>query len=283
MSMTTSITERYRSFSDEEWFDAIRRSVRDASLGLPTFPRDALVRRANYAELQAALTQASEIFQVIERMAGTHGRPLGPASTVLDYGCGWGRVARFFLRDVLAANLTGCDVDRDLVAACQKAMPDSNFITIEPHAPLPFADESFEVIYAVSVLSHLPADVHIQVVSRLARVLRRGGVLVATTLGPRFLGLMQGWARSPRSELKARERKWLNALPDPDAAIRRYESGELVSGVTGTLAHLLPGYGIAFAPERWVHENWPDALDVVDINHDIWSQTVITARKRDRP
>jgi len=283
MSMTTDLTERYRLFSDEEWFDAIRKSVQDASLGLPAFPPDELVRRANHAELELALTKASEIFRVIKQMARTYGRPLGPPSTVLDYGCGWGRVARFFLRDVPPANLTGCDVDRELVAASQRAMPESNFLSIEPDAPLPFAEESFDLICSVSVLSHLPAPVHIQVVTSLARVLRTGGVLVATTLGRRHLGLMKKWARSPRQDLEAGQQKWLDALPDLDAATQRYEYGEFVSGVTGTLAGLLPGYGIAFAPDAWVQARWPDTLEVVDINHDIWSQSVITARKRGLP
>ena len=46
----------------------------------------------------------------------------------------------------------------------------------------PYPDDSFDVVYACSVFSHLPETLHLLWLAEIRRVLRPGGVLVATTL-----------------------------------------------------------------------------------------------------
>ena len=36
---------------------------------------------------------------------------------LLDFGCGWGRVTRFFLKDVAPGNLMGVDIDERAITA----------------------------------------------------------------------------------------------------------------------------------------------------------------------
>ena len=42
-------------------------------------------------------------------------------SRVLDFGCGWGRVIRFFLKDVAPWNLVGVDIDPNAPSSAARA------------------------------------------------------------------------------------------------------------------------------------------------------------------
>lgn len=97
----------------------------------------------------------------------------------LDFGCGSGRVARF----VLAAGvgrISGVDIDRPAIRWARRHLG-PGFQAIEPRPPLPFPEASFDVVYAVSVFTHLDAAGQLDWLRELHRVLRPGGLLIAST------------------------------------------------------------------------------------------------------
>src|SRR6185369_7842479 len=72
---------------------------------------------------------------------------------VLDWGVGCGRVARYF-GAVPGVELFGVDVDADNVDWCSRNLPGQyRKIPLRPPAPLDAA--SFDLIYGISVLTHL--------------------------------------------------------------------------------------------------------------------------------
>jgi len=56
---------------------------------------------------------SSNVFKAIYEQ--TRGRALTPETHVLDFGCGWGRIIRFFLKDIDPARLHGTDVFEEMV------------------------------------------------------------------------------------------------------------------------------------------------------------------------
>lgn len=101
---------------------------------------------------------------------------------VLDFGCGLGRTLRH-LRTT-GWDLSGCDVDSDSVAWTRKALPGLPLEANGDRPPLPYAAESFDAIYAISVFTHFdPAFQHLWA-KELARILRPGGLALITTMGP---------------------------------------------------------------------------------------------------
>jgi SAM-dependent methyltransferase len=98
----------------------------------------------------------------------------------LDFGCGSGRIARHIAGKV---ELTGVDIDRDAVAWCASHLR-GDFRAIEPQIPLPFEDATFDVVYAVSVFTHLDEEPQFAWLEELRRVLKRGGKLIASTHPP---------------------------------------------------------------------------------------------------
>jgi len=100
----------------------------------------------------------------------------------LDFGCGSGRVARHIIA-LPGVAMSGVDIDAPAVRWCARHLP-GDFRVIDPDPPMPFAEATFDVVYAVSVFTHFDEPGQFRWLSELRRVLRDGGVLVASTHSP---------------------------------------------------------------------------------------------------
>jgi SAM-dependent methyltransferase len=116
---------------------------------------------------------------------GANGRPLTAFRRILDFGCGPGRVISSVANLHPAARLSGCDIDAEAIAWARENLGDvADFRVNPPEPPLPFADESFDLVYAISIFTHLPEEMQWGMLSELRRILRPGGVLLTTKLNP---------------------------------------------------------------------------------------------------
>jgi SAM-dependent methyltransferase len=97
----------------------------------------------------------------------------GPGKRVLDVGCRYGALTRSYLD---GNDVFGVDVDRGALAEAAKLGIETRWADAD--GPLPFEDESFDVVVAGELLEHIrdPAGL----VAELHRVLRPGGRLVAS-------------------------------------------------------------------------------------------------------
>src|SRR5690606_34568757 len=84
---------------------------------------------------------------------------LDPAGfgTVLDFGCGCGRLIRHVGAHTNAA-LYGTDYNPDLIAWCRQHLPLAVFDTNDAHPPLRYEDSSFDFVYARSIFTHFPEN-----------------------------------------------------------------------------------------------------------------------------
>jgi len=99
---------------------------------------------------------------------------------VLDFGCGCGRTSRQWQRPI-----HGTDIRSELVAWCQQHLSGSYAVN-DPEPPTRYPDSSFDVVYAVSVFTHLTVDSQRRWLAEFARVIRTGGLLLLTTHGDRL-------------------------------------------------------------------------------------------------
>ncbi|HEV7767393.1 MAG TPA: class I SAM-dependent methyltransferase [Thermoanaerobaculia bacterium] len=113
---------------------------------------------------------------------------LEPDHRVLDIGSGIGRVA-FALKDVLSPNgsYDGFDIDARAVRWCVENITPRNPRFRFTHADakaieyrFPATDASFDFAFATSVFTHLSMDESLHYFREAHRVLRPGGILVAT-------------------------------------------------------------------------------------------------------
>jgi SAM-dependent methyltransferase len=101
----------------------------------------------------------------------------------LDFGCGCGRVARPLIDSKRIHRLTGVDIDRPAVSWCRRHLL-GEFAVSPPRPPLEYEAGAFDVVCAVSVFTHMAESEQDAWIVELGRVLRDGGMLVATTLSP---------------------------------------------------------------------------------------------------
>jgi SAM-dependent methyltransferase len=103
---------------------------------------------------------------------------------VLDFGCGSGRALRHFLDEARQGDWHGCDISAECIdwVSAHLSPPVTVHRTNEL-PPLPFGDREFDLIYATSVFSHL-TDSWSAWLLELHRVLKPGGILIATFMGP---------------------------------------------------------------------------------------------------
>ena len=99
----------------------------------------------------------------------------------LDFGCGCGRVARSAGADSRVPELWGVDVDARAVGWCRRHLDRERYRVIGGEPPTEFSSGFFDAAYAVSVFSHLPESAAHAWIHELARLLRTGGLLLAST------------------------------------------------------------------------------------------------------
>lgn len=110
--------------------------------------------------------------------------PLGNNHRILDFGCGCGRIIRYFHK--LSANnvFHGTDIDKEAIAWCAEELSHiGKFIQNDIHPPLPFEDDTFDFVYSISIFTHLPETMHLEWLQELRRITKPGGYLLLTTHG----------------------------------------------------------------------------------------------------
>ena len=88
------------------------------------------------------------------------------------------------------ARCHGSDYNPQLVDWCKRNLRFGQFEVNGASPPLPHANEQFDVIYALSVFTHLPEELQLAWLSELSRVLKPGGHLLMTTHGESFCRYM---------------------------------------------------------------------------------------------
>ncbi len=104
---------------------------------------------------------------------------LGQFSNHLDIGCGPGTLIGSLK---IAGHSTGADIAKPQIEFAGQAYPAANrtFLAIKP-GPLPFDDESFDVVSLVELIEHIEDDACLALLDEAYRVLAPGGRLLVST------------------------------------------------------------------------------------------------------
>lgn len=108
---------------------------------------------------------------------------LAPARHALDLGCGDGAVST----RIRAERLTLADVSAVALSRAAAVVPGAETVELNPDAPLPFADGTFDLVVCAETLEHV-RDLQL-LLSEVRRVLEPRGRLALTT--PAHRGLMR--------------------------------------------------------------------------------------------
>src|SRR5947209_13595411 len=123
---------------------------------------------------------------VLREVLGRVGRPIQSLESMLDFGCGCGRVIRHFA-DLRNVQLHGTDVSAGAIRWCRENLRFADFQRNGLAPPTVYGAETFDLVYAFSVFTHLPEHLQFDWMRELRRVLRPEGLLVMTTHGASYL------------------------------------------------------------------------------------------------
>ncbi|MDM8569633.1 class I SAM-dependent methyltransferase [Thiotrichales bacterium HSG1] len=110
------------------------------------------------------------------------GVDLSQIRSLLDFGCGSGRLLVGW--HLLAPNieLNGCDLNSELLGWLQQNIF-KQCIKNNLTPPLAYPDDKFDLIYLISVFTHLSLDIQKMWIQELTRVVKVGGYILMTLHG----------------------------------------------------------------------------------------------------
>ncbi|HSF20330.1 MAG TPA: class I SAM-dependent methyltransferase [Vicinamibacteria bacterium] len=113
---------------------------------------------------------------------------------VLDWGCGCGRVSRFFSdTDV---RFHGAEIDKDNLGWCRDNLGFGTWHSFPLQPPTGLSDEAFDLVIGVSVFTHLNEATQFAWLEEIRRVLRPGGVAAFSTHGKAVVAQQHTWKDS---------------------------------------------------------------------------------------
>lgn len=137
--------------------------------------------------LEAGRYAADTIVEVLAK----NNYKLNEMDKVLDFGCGCGRVLRYW-KDIDTTEFFGTDYNPELIQWARNNLPFCDFSTNKLDPPLAYPDNSFDLIYTLSVFTHLNEDQQNAWLVELKRILKPGGLLFVTLHGDYYQDQLEG-------------------------------------------------------------------------------------------
>lgn len=189
--------------------------------------------------------------------------------SVLDFGGGWGRILRFFLREFPANQLLLADCLTEAVECARSLNPPFTVLHSSVTPPLPLPEKSVGVCYAFSVFSHLSESASRDWLAHLGTLLVDGGKLIITTRGKKQIAHVRHLSR--QRSLRDRLRSLFGSnpvtlndnlsqfLPPAYVIEQRRDDGVFQFYPTGGGGELdAQFYGETWIPEAWIKDNCGD-------------------------
>jgi SAM-dependent methyltransferase len=160
------------------------REITESGVALPRW--EDMVMVGGETDLRLFLMIGHHCYETIKPYLPT-GRPL----RILDFGIGCARTARHFYRDLSDIEVHGCDVDKAPIAYLDRDVPFIAPTAIANDPPLPYPDSYFDVIYSISVFTHLRKSSFVNWMNEIARCLKPGGRAIHTFHGSHALNIVE--------------------------------------------------------------------------------------------
>jgi len=252
--MSSKLPAKFRKLDDGAWLDMLIKSIsvpRIDGVDFPGFPPEAVQITFNGNANESSLREAFKFFVLTKKYSREFSKRLTSRSRFLDFGCGWGRLLRFFWKEIDEGNLYGCDVNSWILDVCRSLSMPGQIDLITPLGTLPYPQGHFDNIIAHSVFTHLPERVHLHAMRELARVSRRGCVFCLTLEPRRFIDEV---ANLPAEANDERSRALKAHQPRVSQYLEAFDSGNLAfmptnKGVEDT-------YGDAVVPLAYIEREW---------------------------
>jgi len=220
----------------------------------------------------------------IATMAEKYGLDLRESNlNILDFGCGVGRLLLHFNRIYNSNNYFACDIDDTSISFVSKNYSNVECYTNDYFPPLKYNDAKFDMVYSLSIFSHINIDDQIEWLKELSRVTKSGGYLFLSIEGYQSI---KHWLHL---DLGLNKEDAFNKLEADGYIFAPYQNWQetVQQGNNLRNASQLVGvkkpYGIMVMSKSFIQTHWNShGLEVVDIIEGIITtrQDLIVLRKK---
>lgn len=142
---------------------------------------DFMLASTEPAEISIYMRCAREVIGQLDDALAAAGKGWNDIHSVLEFGCGYGRITRLLVQKIEPSKITVCDVIGEGARFCARefhvrAVPASTNIT-------DFQADPSDLVFFISVHTHISERRLVALQEKLMGLLRPGGVLVFTTMG----------------------------------------------------------------------------------------------------
>jgi ubiquinone/menaquinone biosynthesis C-methylase UbiE len=221
--------------------------------------------RMNYgADDQEFLSTGESTARAVRASLDRVGVKLTEGSSVLEWGCATGRVLRHFAEEAKGGEFWGVDRESNYILwAKQNLSPTFKFLTCTSFPHFPFEDRKFDVVYAISVFTHLFHLVDMWLME-FRRVLAPGGCALFTILDQHTWQYL--------AENKGKKPFWLGKA---DLSKGMQDDVVFLGGENGYWDQVY-----TFFKTDWIERDWGQYFDVIAIEPFFDSyQTAVLLRK----
>ena len=150
--------------------------------GTPIPPDDFIYLVTGQRSAYRFLNGGRSASETIRETLFKHGVEVSQLEAVLDFGCGVGRIMRHW-NAIPNPVWHGADYNPRLVEWCRNHLKFAEFQVNTLSDRLPYESQTFDLVYAFSVFTHLSESLQLYWIDELSRVLKPGGVIYMTTHG----------------------------------------------------------------------------------------------------
>ena len=128
---------------------------------------------------------AAQIATLVMTYVGKY-KPIFESGSILDWGCGCGRVITQLMKFVSPERLHGCDIDSAAIEWDKQNLHGPSFTRVDPYPPTNYPDRSFDVIYGISVMTHLDENTQMLWLRELERIARPSAIVALSVMGEKL-------------------------------------------------------------------------------------------------
>ncbi|MDB5606045.1 MAG: hypothetical protein JWP25_2945 [Bradyrhizobium sp.] len=263
--------------SDSEWLTTLIHSAEGDPIKDVNFPAFPAVETQRYvhgsSSNETSIRGAYRFYVEVRRAAQEAGRDFEPSRTFLDFGTGWGRIVRPFLRDFNLANIFAVEPNATLCETARKLNPNITILNSDYLPPLIFKNESVDYITAYSIFSHLPEELFVAWFHEFHRILKPGGLVCFTTLGYKLLSELE--AEIGQKDIHFWHKVLIENLPPIPEARQRLTSGDMIF----LKAYSTDRYGETFMSPEFVMDRLAKTFRIAHSNLTDMAQDFICVQK----
>jgi SAM-dependent methyltransferase len=147
-------------------------------------PRASLRYRVNgIPDVSSFLSEGEKCSDDLIDVLAKTGRALDSFQHILDFGSGCGRTLRWLGRYSDRSSFYGTDIDSEAIDFCRDAMTKMHFSVNKSMPPLEYPEAHFDLIYSISVFTHINEEFQFRWLAELERVSKPGGIVLLSIHG----------------------------------------------------------------------------------------------------